>query len=468
MIKVALNDGADFDGFRQAVRSLLAKNVRPEEVAWEPSGIADMFGNTPDHQAPQVTLPAEVVSLAKSIICHRDPERYALLYHLIWRIRHGEKHLLDVASDPVVHRLLMMRKAIGRDLHKMHAFLRFRRIADEPGEKYVAWFEPQNYILQEAAEFFVSRFANLEWSILTPIGSLFWDRRTLQSGPPAQKSDLPPVDDAFEKGWVGYYRSTFNPARTNTRIMQSEMPKKYWKNMPEAAAIADMVREAPGRVHQMMLAMPTIQAKRTPEKAMARGAHSAPESLDALNEIIARAEPFVRGGTKAVLGEGSLRSKIAFVGEQPGDQEDIAGRPFVGPAGKLFDRALAEAGISREESYVTNAVKHFKFAERGKRRIHQSPTHGEIKHYRWWLEKEIAFVQPRLIVALGASAAFALANRSISVTRERGESEFAVGKGFVTIHPSYLLRLQEPEDATTAYSAFVDDLKNVRQLAEAA
>ena len=123
-------------------------------------------------------------------------------------------------------------------------------------------------------------------------------------------------------------------------------------------------------------------------------AEHGPATLDELNQLIAASEPMVEGGTRAVLGEGPVGAAVAFVGEQPGDQEDLQGRPFVGPAGQLLDRAMAEAGIDRGETYVTNAVKHFKYVQRGKRRLHQRPTTGEVRHYQWWLKRELDFVAP--------------------------------------------------------------------------
>src|SRR5262249_1445277 len=151
---------------------------------------------------------------------------YALLYTLVWRVTHGERALLEVASDPLVHRLNLMAKTIHRDIHKMHAFLRFREVHDPSGkERYVAWFEPEHYILEAAAPFFVNRFRSLVWSILTPLGSLHWDGDALIAGPPATKSDAP-EGDAFEAAWQGYYESTFNPARVNPNLMRGHMPKK--------------------------------------------------------------------------------------------------------------------------------------------------------------------------------------------------------------------------------------------------
>ena len=192
----------------------------------------------------------------------------------------------------------------------------------------------------------------------------------------------------------------------------------------------------------------------------------APTSLKALNQLILEAPPLVKGSSRAVLGEGPIGADIAFIGEQPGDQEDLAGRPFVGPAGKLLNRAMEEAGIDRKKSYVTNAVKHFKFEQRGKRRIHSKPSAGEVKHYRWWLEKELDLVKPRLIVALGATAARALAGKPISVLRHRGPYRFADHPGYVTVHPSFLLRMPQVDQAK-AWTQFVSDMKEIRALAQA-
>ena len=190
-----------------------------------------------------------------------------------------------------------------------------------------------------------------------------------------------------------------------------------------------------------------------------------PQTLDALNRLIAAAPPMVEGGTRAVLGEGPVGAAIAFVGEQPGDREDIGGRPFVGPAGQLLDRMLAEAGIDRSDTYLTNAVKHFKFVQRGKRRLHQRPTAGEVKHYRWWLRTELDLVAPRLVVALGATAVLALAGKSLPITANRGETTFDNRRGYITVHPSYLLRIPDPADKAAATEAFRTDLERIRALA---
>ena len=469
---MTLSEGADRDGFRAAVRTLIAHDIPPSRVSWQTAASPTLFDALFDVQAladaPPIVLPRAAAELIDLVVCHRDRERYGLLYDLVWRLRHGEPALLDVPSDALVHRLSMLAKAVRRDLHKMHAFLRFRRVPDVDEERYVAWFEPQHFILEATAQFFVDRFRSLVWSILTPIGSLHWDGTALQQGPAgtrdAATGDAGGTDD-FETGWATYFASTFNPARLNTGLMQQHMPKRYWPNLPEAKLIPDLVRNAVSRVDDIMTNPPVAPRKKDPAKAVAARHEAGPRTRQALNALIAAAEPFVTGGRRAVLGEGPLGAQIAFVGEQPGDQEDLQGRPFVGPAGQLFDAALSEAGIERQKSYVTNAVKHFKFIQRGKKRLHQKPTAGEVKHYRWWLEKELDLVKPTLVVALGATAALALTGRAVAITQARGPADFDGRAGFITVHPSYLLRIPDADAKREAYAAFVSDLAAVRKIA---
>ncbi|HWF65422.1 MAG TPA: UdgX family uracil-DNA binding protein [Rhizomicrobium sp.] len=192
---------------------------------------------------------------------------------------------------------------------------------------------------------------------------------------------------------------------------------------------------------------------------------TAPRTLKALNRLIADAEPLTGFAARAVLGEGPLHPDLALVGEQPGDQEEVEGRPFVGPAGKLLDRALAEAGIGRGAVYVTNAVKHFKYEQRGKRRLHAKPNAGEVKHYRWWLEKELDLVKPKVTVAMGATAILALAGKALPVAKNRGPAEFGGHAGFITVHPSSLLRIPDRVARHQAFAQFVADLKAAKELA---
>ncbi len=463
--RVSLDKGADLIGFRKAVRGLVARKVPPDGVIWNAGGETDFFGTVIDEDAPPISLSRALGTMVDQVICHRDPQRYAMLYRLIWRVLQGERALLDIASDPLVHALEMMRKSVRRDLHKMHAFLRFRQTADPDGaERYVAWFEPDDYIVEATSNFFIERYRGLRWSILTPVGSLHWDREKLVIGPPGQRSDAP-ESDAFEAAWRSYYESTFNPARVNTKMMRTEMPKKYWLNLPETQAIPDLVRSAPARVREMIARGAAMPVKRNPDRAVAAMAQQEPQSLAELNNLIAASEPLVPGADHAVLGEGPEGAAICFVGEQPGDQEDIEGHPFVGPAGQVLLGELTALGIDRGDVYLTNAVKHFKFEQRGKRRIHRSPSTGEVKHYRWWLMKELSFVRPRLVVALGATAALALTGKPVSVTKARGERLLGDWPGYVTVHPAYLLRLPDEAAKQQALMDFRADLEKIKALA---
>jgi DNA polymerase len=462
MRSICLQPGADLDGFRAALRRLIADEVPPEQIVWDSAPV--LFESEPLKSAPPIPLPRPVAELITWVVCHNDPQRYASLYQLVWRMRQGEPSLPEIASDPLSHRLHLMEKSVRRDVHKMHAFVRFRRVETPDGDHFVAWFEPEHFILEKAAPFFIERFMSMRWSILSPLGALHWDRDRLIPGPPARREDAP-QSDAFEAGWRSYYESIFNPARLNPKVMRGHMAKKYWKNLPEAAAIAGLTRSAPLRVRQMIEQEGSVAKKRDPEKAVAAMQQQAPKSLAALNKLIIGAPPMVQGGTRAVLGEGPLHPDIAFVGEQPGDQEDLAGKPFVGPAGRMLDKAMEEAGIDRGKVYVTNAVKHFKFEQRGKKRIHSKPTAGEVKHYRWWLEKELDLVKPKLVVALGATAALALAGKPLAVSKNRGPIILDGRPGFITIHPSFLLRMPE-EDKAQAYKDFVADMRRIHKMVE--
>ena len=469
---VHLPEPDDFDLWRDRARALVQAEVPPDRVAWiEPGGAGDLFAcddgpgrgalrlPAPPRNAPPVRASRRFVELAKSVVLHRDSGRFDLLYRLLWRLQRTPA-IMDDKADPEVRRAEDLAKAVRRDIHKMRAFVRFRRVrsdeADASDEHYVAWFEPEHHILRANAGFFVRRFAAMRWSILTPQGCLHWDGEVLEEGPPAERGDAPSGDPA-EDLWRTYYASIFNPARLKIGAMVKEMPRKYWKNMPEAALIPELIAGAQARETRMVA-------------AGGSGFGERPATLAAVEQAIhaCRACPIGALENRAVMGEGPRPAPLMIVGEQPGDREDESGRPFVGPAGQVLDRHLAQAGIDREGTYVTNAVKHFKYVMRGKRRLHQSPTAKEIDTCRWWLESERALVRPRLVLALGASAARALLGRTVSVGRERGRA-IPLEDGselWVTVHPSYLLRL-EGEAQAEQEQLFARDLGAVQaRLAE--
>jgi DNA polymerase len=384
----------------------------------------------------------------------------------LWRLRTNHE-LLEVATDPDVIQLNAMAKAVRRDEHKMHAFVRFREIGRERESHYVAWFEPEHHIVELAAPFFARRFADMPWSILTPDLCAHWDGHEITFTPGVSKAEAP-SEDRLEELWRRYYASIFNPARLKVKAMQKEMPKKYWQNLPEASLIKPLIADAGQRTGAMIAeegTEPHKPQKRVEEITMSRKpkAQEHATDLDTLREEAAscRACPLWKDATQTVFGEGPGHAEIMLVGEQPGDKEDLAGHPFVGPAGQMLDRALDEAGIDRGKVYVTNAVKHFKFVPRGKIRLHQKPNTPEIKACRQWYERELAAVRPALVVALGATAAQSVFGKITPINKNRGHVVDLDGgiRALVTVHPSYLLRLPDPDAKAQEYKRFVADLK---------
>ncbi len=478
-----LSHEADFDGWRTAARALASAGIPPEQVAWQAGEQAQsLFGSEPVPPTPAnaaFSVPRPFLDLAENAIQHSDPERFSLLYTLLLRLRAHPKALEDKA-DPILNRVNLMAKDVHRDAHKMHAFVRFREVVDEDMTRYVAWFEPDHHIVRAQAGFFSRRFANMDWTILTPAVSMHWDTEQISFLPGATKADAPD-GDPIEETWKTYYASIFNPARVKIKAMTKEMPKKYWKNMPETALVGHLIAGAQARESAMVERSQAEQLALIPERgadlAIAQaGLFAATEVEHALQPggnrlasweaLLAEAKACTRchlygPATQTVFGEGPLDAPLMFVGEQPGDQEDLAGRPFVGPAGQMFNQALGEAGVDRSKAYVTNAVKHFKFEQRGKRRIHSKPEGPEIEACKWWIGQERALLAPRITVALGATAARALFGKIMTIGKSRGAPLTLAdgGECWITVHPSFLLRIPEPDRKAEEYARFVADLK---------
>ena len=477
---IVLAHEVDWEGWRTAARRLILAGVPPTDLVWSVREPDDLFAADPEPPpaSPGGTfnVPRALVDLAQTVIQAREPARFTLLYTLLSRAHAGERHLLEQVTDPDVQRAQRLAQAVRRDTHKMRAFVRFREVAEPEGSRYVAWFEPDHFIVEANAAFFVRRFATMVWSILTPYRSAHWNGEEVAFTAGANRADVPD-DDKLEAYWRAYFSAIFNPARLKIGAMTSEMPRKYWRNLPEAAAIPELIRNASSRVASMV-DTPVIspeKAARTPLPAVPNDPPTlghlpdAPLRLAAKEAASCRACPLWEPATQTVFGEGPMDARLMFVGEQPGDQEDLAGRPFIGPAGQMFDRAMAEAGIPRETAYVTNAVKHFKFEPRGKRRIHSKPDAGDIAACKFWLDLERREVKPALTVLLGATAARAVLGRAVTISRERSRPIALDGnsQALVTVHPSYLLRIPDEEGRTREYAAFVADLKLAKSLLEA-
>jgi probable DNA metabolism protein len=367
----------DLASFRAVARGLLARGEPPERVLFEEAGAA--WGSLLALEVPVTELglssgpptpavPRDFLGLAEKVACHRDAERWALLYRVLWRLTHGERNLLEVDSDVDVHRLRMMERAVRRDAHEMTAFVRFRRVERNGAEHFIAWHRPDHRIVRHVAPFFVRRFPSMRWSILTPDACVHWDLERLTFGAGVPRSEAP-EGDVLESLWRTY-----------------------------------------------------------------RGPAGAP---------------------------------LMLVGEQPGNMEDREGRPFVGPAGQLLDEVLGRAGLKRSALYVTNVVKHFGWTEGegGKRRLHPSPGRTEVLACRGWLEAEVAAVRPRLIVALGVTAAQAFLGPGFRIHLSRGqvfETPWADG-WMATFHPAALLRMVDPRKRAEARIHFEADLRSAAE-----
>lgn len=453
----------DLAHWRDTARGLLQQQVAPADVALTEAATTQealpaLFEAAPAAAATAThRVPPPFLDLARRVSCHRDPQRWDRLYRVLWRITHGERHLLQVDVDDDIRALHLMDRAVKRDIHQMHAYVRFRKVSDGGQERYIAWYRPDHYIVEEATPFFARRFGTMHWAILTPDLSAYWDTRELRFGPGLPRSEAPP-EDALEDLWRSYYAAVFNPARLKLKKMRQDMPLRRWQDLPELQNVPQLIASASERVQTMATEQPTSASPFVPVLA------SIDEMRVAVQEC--RGCHLCDNGTRAVLSEGPADAEVVLVGEQPGDEDERQGRPFSGPSGRLLDRALVDAGLDRSQLYVTNTVKHFKHEIRGKRRIHQNPNAAEVSACRPWLEMELQVIRPKLIVCLGATAAGALVGRTVTISRERGvfrPHPAAMDALLITTHPSAVLRVPDPDGQQAAYEALVRDLSLVRE-----
>ena len=439
-----------FAEWREAARELLIHGIPPERVTWGAPHMDDLLaggdlftGAPPSAEAsdnssislneptaeppaplrPAPHIPRSLMEMLQAAACCRVSDRWAFLYRVIWRWQQGEHDVQSPADDDGA-RLHAMVKAVHREEHDMHAYIRFRERPEEAGPpRFVAWYEPRHDVLPQVAEHFVSRMGKVSWMIATPEASVLWDGHALHNTGPLVR-DAADLEDTGEALWLTYYRSVFNPAQYEA------VGQRKGTTIPIAPEDAQPERQQPSKLDECR-----------------------------------RCELW-QFATQAVGGDGPKRAKIMFVGEQPGDQEDLAGQPFVGPSGKLLDRVCEAAGVDRDTIYVTNAVKHFKWEPRGKRRLHKTPVQREIEACHYWLDKELASVKPTVIVALGATALKSVL-RTANVTLKdslgkplRHEGHWVV----TTYHPSYVLRVPGEEAKRAAFNTMVEGLKLAHEL----
>jgi DNA polymerase len=243
-----------FASWRTAAREALQRQLPPEYVQWNHDAapqqtlFADESSSEVVLKNTKIHVPKHFIELAQKVACHSDPIKWSLLYQALWRLQHGERHLLNIESDPLVHQLKIMQRHVTRDCHKMKAFVRFRFYQDE--QCYIAWYEPQHNVIELTANFFKQRFSTMTWLIFTPYGFIGWNQQQLIHSTQVVKP--PENDDLAESLWLTYYQAIFNPARIKTKAMLKEMPRCYWKNLPEAKVIKQLLVDAPDKVNQML------------------------------------------------------------------------------------------------------------------------------------------------------------------------------------------------------------------------
>jgi DNA polymerase len=430
-MQILLRSETDWDGWRHAARRLVLAGVEPAALSWaigaETQALPEVSGT--------FNVSRALVALCSVAIQARQPERFGLLYSLVWRAHAGEK-LLEDDGDPDLKLARWLALAVRAEAHRMRTHVRFLPVADG---RLLGWYAPAHFVLPANAQLIARRFPERQFSIITPDGAAHWNGTALLFG-----SGLRHVadDDALAAWWEQHGPAVLEQAEPGTSV-------------PEAEALDEAPRPPD------LPALGPVVLPSAADPALVRAAREAGSCERC---------PLFAPATQVVFGEGPAGSAVMFVGEQPGDQEDVIGRPFVGPAGQMMDRAMEEAGIDRRAVYVTNAVKHFKFTLRGKRRIHQTPEVPEIQACGGWLAVERDHVRPRLLVLMGGSAARAVMGRAVTISRERGRPlRLADGQTvFVTVHPSYLLRLPDAAAKAREYAAFVQDLRAIRAMMETA
>lgn len=424
----------------------------------------NFWKNSPSHrklttaQEKVTRVPAEFPKLAKDVFHHSSPDRFSLIYQALCRINAGERHLLEMITDDLVFRMLALRKQVTRDSHKMKAFVRFRKVERDGADWYVAWHPSDHPVLRNVAGFFRDRFSSMNWTILTPWESASWNGSELQYHAGVARDPI--GGDHLEELWQTYYASTFNPARANPAMMKSEMPVRYWKSMPETKLIAGMLESSKDRTSAMLTTSGATALDYLPKELTIENLRKAAQAC--------RGCPLYHNTHHAVCSEGPANARLALVGEQPGDREDMEGRPFVGPSGDILTKAIGLSVIRREEVYITESVKHFKHEIVGKRRIHRTPDASEIAACRPWLMAELQVLQPQVIVCLGVTAAQSILGKKVTLKEMRGQvvSTPHCPNVIVTIHPAAVLRQPDPKAAEESFQQLVTDLRRAADLCD--
>ncbi len=423
-------------------------NQLPQQISFL-DGLSPRESNKKPFTIEKYKNDKRLQKVVEPVFIHSDPERFKILQSFFKDYQQDPKQMFN-PLNPHVKKIERFTKQVGRDIHKMRAFVRFKEQIREGIKLYVAYYEPDHFILKKNTEFFVRRFNSMNWLIITPHAWALWNQKQLLYE--EERLKKPNLDeDGFEELWKTYYSKIFNPARVKIKAMKNEMPTRFWKNLPEAECIAPLIQSAPTRVSNMV----TTQKShfRKPSFSTLRELNSSIKNCQACN--------LCQLPTQAVVGEGPKQARLMIVGEAPGDEEEKRGRPFVGPAGKVLRKVLKDLGEDVGNIYLTNAVKHFNYRKSGKLRIHKNPEAQHIMHCHGILQTEIKLQKPQLILGLGRSAAHSLFGFSVSLSNYRGILTKTVDDTpcVISHHPARLLREKDPARREQLTKEFRQDIQ---------
>ena len=460
-----------FAAWRRAARELLRQGVEPERIEWvefdsvDPvdsvdSGTGSVAAPNNSATAPVVATPAiprELLAWLKTAACFCAPDRWSLLYRILWRWTHGERHALD-PQDADGALLDQRIQSVEHETHDLVALTLFRRRDPSMGPpEFVGWYEPHHDLLAQAAERFAERMGDSTWMLATPQGAAFWNGMLLrisrlaaddgahscperqQQNPPATQP-LPPTamageattSEPTEALWLAYYASVFNG-------VPAPVPLRYWRTPPAGPPLpAQLARER----SRLGAQSGTVTVPEMPPLEYSAVTPPLREPTGPL--ATCRRCALWRNAKQAVAGTGPARAALMVVGEQPGEHENQHGAPFTGPAGQLLDTVLARAGLARAALYLTYAVKHYKWETLEQQRVHRTPARREVEACQYWLEHELAQVAPRVVVTLGATALKALTGAHVNLAEYLGQTIDHDGRLIVpTWHPSYALKMAD-------------------------
>ncbi|ASL46005.1 hypothetical protein bAD24_III01315 [Burkholderia sp. AD24] len=481
-----------FAAWRRAARAVLRQEIEPAQIDWvELEGDAAQGGSSSEagqettHAATvgaadvaaasansaataPAAIPRELLSRLKAAACYRAPDRWALLYRILWRWTHGERQVIAL-DDPDGAQLAHRMQSVNQESEDLVALTLFRRRDPSMGlPEFVGWYEPHHDLLERAAAYFGKRMGDSTWMLATPQGAAFWNGMLLRIGRPATEESteaahaLPAsamtgeaiTSEPTAALWLACYARAFNAEA-------APVPLRYWRTPAAGPPLpAHLARE-----RSRLGAQSSVVT--VPERPPIEYSAVTPPLREPTGPLAAcRRCALWRNAQQAVAGAGPARAALMVVGEQPGEYENQHGEPFTGPAGQLLDTVLARAGLERSALYLTYAVKHYKWETLDQQRIHRTPAPREVEACQYWLDRELTQIGPRVVVTLGATALKALSGAHVNLSEYLGQTIARDGRLIVpTWHPSYALRTADARLREDIVAAIVSAFRRAAELA---